>query len=208
MSNLVKQTRRTQTERSDRTRKLLHEATIALLMEVGYSNTTSLGIAKRAGVSRGAQTHHYPEKIDLIVAATEDMFHAFAEGLSQQAVQLRAGSISLDDFLNRVWMRMLEGDWFYASLEIIVAARGDEELRRRLQPAIFSLHSRFEAIWRGTFAPVPGSDVDPAVIMNVVMNMFRGMAVQAVLRPDRTFLQDMLKVMADLLRERVEPIVQ
>ncbi|WP_104020511.1 TetR/AcrR family transcriptional regulator [Roseovarius nitratireducens] len=208
MSNLVKQPRRTQTERSDRTRRLLHEATIALLMEVGYSNTTSLGIAKRAGVSRGAQTHHYPEKIDLIVAATEDMFDAFAEGLSKQATELRSGTLSLDDFLARVWMRMLEGDWFYASLEIIVAARGDEELRRRLQPAIFSLHSRFESIWRETFAPTPGSDLDPAVVMNIVMNMCRGMAVQAVLRPDRDFLHDMLKVMAVLLRERVKPIVE
>lgn len=208
MSKTLKQPRRTQTERSDRTRRLLHEATIALLMEIGYSNTTSLGIAKRAGVSRGAQTHHYPEKIDLIVAATEDMFDAFAEGLAKQANELRSGALTLDEFLERVWMRMLEGDWFYASLEIIVAARGDEDLRRRLQPAIFSLHNRFEAIWRETFAPAPGSDVDPAVIMNIVMNMCRGMAVQAVLRPDREFLHDMLKVMTVLLRERVEPMVQ
>ena len=212
MSNLSKTTRRTQTERSDRTRKLLHEATVALLMEVGYSNTTTLGIAKRAGVSRGAQTHHYPEKIDLIVAATEDMFHAFAEGLAEQAALLRAGRLSLDEFLDRVWHRMLEGDWFYASLEIIVAARGDADLRQRLQPAILSLHGRFEAIWRETFAPVSGSDAgpdaDPAVILNIVMNMFRGMAVQAVLRPDKTFLQEMLKVMADILRTRVTPIVE
>jgi hypothetical protein len=34
------------------------------------------------------------------------------------------------------------------------------------------------------------------------------MAVQAVLRPDRDFLHDMLKVMAVLLRERVKPIVE
>ncbi|WP_152491071.1 TetR/AcrR family transcriptional regulator [Roseovarius sp. THAF27] len=208
MSNLLKQTRRTQTERSDRTRRRLHEATVDLLMEVGYSNTTSLGIAKRAGVSRGAQTHHYPEKIDLIVAATEDMFDGFAEGLAKLAAELRSGKVSLDEFLDLVWKRMLEGDWFYASLEIIVAARGDEELQRRLQPAIFSLHNRFESIWRSTFAPATGSNSDPVVIMNIVMNMCRGMAVQAVLRPDREFLNDMLKEMADLLQEKVAPIVK
>ena len=46
------------------------------------------------------------------------------------------------------------------------------------------------------------------MILNIVMNMFRGMAVQAVLRPDKTFLQEMLKVMADILRTRVTPIVE
>ena len=44
--------------------------------------------------------------------------------------------------------------------------------------------------------------------MNIVMNMCRGMAVQAVLRPDREFLNDMLKEMADLLQEKVAPIVK
>lgn len=208
MSDRVKPPRRTQTERSDRTRKLLHEATIALLMETGYSNTTSLGIAKRAGVSRGAQTHHYPEKIDLIVAATEDMFDTFAEGLAEQARHLRSGKLSLDAFLELVWLRMLDGDWFYASLEIIVAARGDAQLRQRLQPAIFSLHNRFEAIWRETFTAAPDSDADPVIIMNIFLNVFRGMAVQAVLRPDKAFLQDMLKVTSGLLREQVRPVVE
>lgn len=208
MSGHVKSPRRTQTERSDRTRKLLHEATIELLMEAGYSNTTSLGIAKRAGVSRGAQTHHYPEKIDLIVAATEDMFDTFAEGLAEQARHLRSGHLSLEAFLELVWLRMLEGDWFYASLEIIVAARGDDQLRQRLQPAIFALHNRFEAIWRDTFEPAPGAHEDPIVIMNIFLNVFRGMAVQAVLRPDKAFLQDMLRVVTSLLQEQVRPVVE
>ena len=41
--------RRTQDERSARTREALHLATIESLMEVGYANTSTSGIAKRAG---------------------------------------------------------------------------------------------------------------------------------------------------------------
>ncbi|MDN3722743.1 TetR/AcrR family transcriptional regulator [Roseibium salinum] len=75
--------RRTQDERSAETRRLLHQATIASLLEVGYANTSTPGIVQRAGVSRGAQTHHYPGKIDLIVAATEAMFDGFADDIEK-----------------------------------------------------------------------------------------------------------------------------
>lgn len=187
-------------------RKRLHEATIALLMEVGYANTTTSGIAKRAGVSRGAQTHHYPEKIDLIVAATEDMFHGFAGDIAHIASRLRRGDIQMDEFLKGVWRQMHTGNWFYSSLEIIVAARGDEGLRQHLEPLILDLHRRFETIWVQTFEPVENKSVEPAVIVNVAMNMFRGMAVQAVLRSDKAYFESMLDVLSALMRDNIQPI--
>lgn len=205
MLEKLKTSRRTQDERSAQMRKRLHDATIALLMDVGYANMTTAGIAKRAGVSRGAQTHHYPEKIDLIVAATDDMFHGFSSDLAHLAARLRRGELTLDQFLEKVWKQMLQGNWFYSSLEIIVAARGDEELRKRLQPLILDLHSRFEEIWSETFEPCEGSDVDPVVMVNVAMNMFRGMAVQAVLRPDKTYFNSMLDVLGELIRDNIRP---
>lgn len=186
-------------------RKRLHEATIALLMDVGYANTTTSGIARRAGVSRGAQTHHYPEKIDLIVAATDDMFHGFSSDLAHLATRLRRGEIDLDQFLEKVWKQMLQGNWFYSSLEIIVAARGDDDLRKRLEPLILELHARFEAIWSETFEQCEGAKMDPVVLVNVAMNMFRGMAVQAVLRPDKTYFNNMLDVLGALVRGNIQP---
>lgn len=206
MLETPKPTRRTQDERSARTRKLLHEATIASLMEVGYANTTTSGIAQRAGVSRGAQTHHYPGKIDLIVAATDDMFNGFSDDLHGLAVRLRKGELSFNGFLEHVWKQMLTGNWFYSSLEIIVAARGDEELQRRLRPLILELHQRFEVIWSRTFRPCPGSGADPVVLFNTAMNMFRGMAVQAVLRPDKAYYRAMMVALGDLLKDKIEPI--
>lgn len=174
-------------------------------MEVGYSNLTTIEIAKRADVSRGAQTHHYPEKIDLIVAATADMFHGFSNDLAKLAAKLRRGELTMDQFIEKVWKEMLEGNWFYSSLEIIVAARGDKDLQKRLQPQIRELHDRFEAIWCKTFQPRAGSRIDPVVMVNVAMNMFRGMAVQAVLRPDEAYFRSMQNVIAQLMRDNIEP---
>jgi AcrR family transcriptional regulator len=197
--------RRTQDERSAETKRLLHEATVAKLLEVGYANTTSLGIVKRAGVSRGAQTHHYPSKIDLIVAATESMFDGFAQDVEKLTAGLRQGDYDLDSFVERLWHEMLEGTWFYASLEIIVAARGDQELRDRLAPLILDLHGRFDTAWELTFAARNPSAVSSRVAMNLLMNIFRGMAVQAVLRSDTHYYAEMLQAIKAILKSHVVP---
>jgi AcrR family transcriptional regulator len=39
----------------------------------GWSGTTTTVIAGRAGVSRGAQLHHYPTRIELVIAAVEHL---------------------------------------------------------------------------------------------------------------------------------------
>ncbi|WP_253949240.1 TetR/AcrR family transcriptional regulator [Mangrovicoccus sp. HB161399] len=197
--------RRTQDERSAETRRLLLEATIQSLMEVGYANTSTAGIARRAGVSRGAQTHHYPGKMDLIVAATGEMFANFADGLESLAAELREGRLDLDGFFEAAWDNVLKGDWFYSSLEIIVAARGDKELRRQLAPLILDLHEKFEATWSRSFVAAEPGTVSARVAMNLVMNVFRGMAVQAVLRRDERYFREMLDALKAVIAVHVRP---
>ncbi len=51
-----------QEERSAETRRRLLDATVACLFERGYAGTTTTELARRAGVSRGAQMHHFPKK--------------------------------------------------------------------------------------------------------------------------------------------------
>jgi AcrR family transcriptional regulator len=52
--------REPQQDRSRVTRKRLLEATVRCLAELGWSGTTVLVVAERAGVSRGAAQHHFP----------------------------------------------------------------------------------------------------------------------------------------------------
>lgn len=197
--------RRTQDQRSKETRRLLLAATVQMLMDVGYANTSTAGIAKRAGVSRGAQTHHYPSKMALIVAATEEMFANFAAGLEALAADLRSGALDYDSFFEAVWDEVLHGDWFYSSLEIIVAARGDDELRHQLAPLILDLHERLEEIWSRTFVAVDPDIVTARVALNLVLNVFRGMAVQAVLRRDEGYFREMLLALKAMLANHVRP---
>src|SRR3954471_22171563 len=65
--------RRSQAERSAGTQARLLDATIQCLVERGWAGTSTTEIVRRAGVSRGAQVHHFPAKEDLVVAAVEHL---------------------------------------------------------------------------------------------------------------------------------------
>ena len=52
-------------------RARLMDATVDLLVERGFSGTSTTLVSERAGVSRGAQLHHFPTKNDLVVAAVK-----------------------------------------------------------------------------------------------------------------------------------------
>lgn len=55
--------------RGDATRDKLIDATIRLVREVGYAQTTTRAIAQAAGVAEGTLYRHYPDKAGLFAAA-------------------------------------------------------------------------------------------------------------------------------------------
>src|SRR5579871_3002569 len=58
-------------DRSASMQQLLIDAAIECLHTVGYAATTTQKIIETADVSRGAILHHYPNKVDLIIAVAE-----------------------------------------------------------------------------------------------------------------------------------------
>ena len=111
----------------------LLEATVELLVERGFAGTSTTLVSERAGVSRGAQLHHFPSKNDLVVAAVEHLTQIRGEELSAAAARLPSG-----DRRTHAVLRML-GDHFAspvfaAALELWVAARTDEALLSAVAP--------------------------------------------------------------------------
>ena len=114
-------------------RQRLLEATVQCLAEHGWSGTSTTLISQRAGVSRGAQLHHFPTKNDLVVAAVEHLATVRREELSQAAAALPDGPDR-----TRAVLQMLgehfTSDVFAAALDLWVAARSDENLLAALVP--------------------------------------------------------------------------
>ena len=65
--------RRSQVERTAATIARLLEATIAAIVELGYSRATVREICDRAGVSQGGLFRHFPTRKDLLVATLAEL---------------------------------------------------------------------------------------------------------------------------------------
>jgi AcrR family transcriptional regulator len=126
-------TRVPQEERTRVMRARLLEATVDCLVERGFAGTSTTLVSERAGVSRGAQLHHFPTKNALVVAAVEHLTEKRGAELAAAAASLPDG-----DRRTRAVMQML-GDHFAspvfnAALELWVAARTDAQLLAAVGP--------------------------------------------------------------------------
>lgn len=131
MISEVPPTRVPQEERSRATRGRLLEAAVECLAEYGYTGTSTTLVSERAGVSRGAQLHHFPSKAHLLAAAVEHLTRIRGEELAARAAAIAPGNrrevlgMLADHFTSPV---------FDAALELWVAARTDPELLAALAP--------------------------------------------------------------------------
>lgn len=122
-----------QEERTRAMRARLLEATVELLIERGYAGTTTTLVSERAGVSRGAQLHHFPTKAALVVAAVEHLTQVRGDELARAAADVPRGVRR-----TRAVLEMLADHFtspvFTAALELWVAARTDPELLAAVAP--------------------------------------------------------------------------
>jgi AcrR family transcriptional regulator len=127
--------RRTQQERRDATRGVLLDATIAALCELGYHGTTTLEVERRAGVSRGARVHHFPTKASLLASAVDHLYDQLSDRYDEAFGGARGGKSDAERFRSglRLLWSVYERPDYGAVLELQMASRTDDELRRQLR---------------------------------------------------------------------------
>ena len=200
MSAAVVKLRRTQEERTAATRGRLLDATIECLFELGYSGTTTIEIARRAGVSRGAQLHHFPTKAELVTTAVEHLFMRRNEEFRVAFAKLPRGADRVAAAIDLLWS-MVCGPTFYAWLELMVAARTDPELRQTVSAIADRFAGTVQETFRDLFAAaaVPGPFFDVAPIF--AFTLLEGLALDRIALPDdqpRQRILELLKVLAPL----------
>ncbi len=112
-------------------RKRLLDATIDCLVRYGYAGTTTTRVTELAGVTRGAQVHHFPTRADLVAAAVRHLAARRTELAFEKIDAVRRAPDPLDAALDLLW-EIHQGPIQYATIEMWVAARTDPELRAQL----------------------------------------------------------------------------
>jgi AcrR family transcriptional regulator len=189
--------RRTQEERSAATRALLLEATIDCLVDLGYAATTTTSVCDRAGVSRGAQLHHFPTKAELVTAAMEHLFKTREQEFRRAVGALPAGHRRASASVDLLWS-IFSGRSFYAWLELTVAARTDGELRRAMRKFGARTSEKIEHVFKDLF-PAPDQ---PNPLFELVPQMtfavMHGLALNNVINRDEENIRPLLNALKSL----------
>ncbi|MGH3948986.1 MAG: TetR/AcrR family transcriptional regulator [Pseudonocardiaceae bacterium] len=125
--------REPQQERSRTTRRRLLDAAVECLTELGWTGTTVVVVAERAGVSRGAAQHHFPTREDMVGAAVNYVHEVQVEELQALAVRLPADATRADAVV-RALLNLYTGSTFRAALHLWVAASTDQRLGALVAP--------------------------------------------------------------------------
>ncbi|HKN00613.1 MAG TPA: TetR/AcrR family transcriptional regulator [Candidatus Binataceae bacterium] len=176
-----------QEERSAETRRRLMEATVACLHERGYSGTTTVEIAARAGVSRGGQLHHFPTKDELVVKALEYVFDLRVQEMRTLVAALPPGTVEdrLCKLIDLMWP-VFKGPIFFAWLELLVASRTDPTLR---EPVALAGVQLGEPVRHGFMTVLEWPEDRPEeleALIDLIFGQLEAMALEWELCDDRT----------------------
>nr|WP_240942178.1 TetR/AcrR family transcriptional regulator [Planosporangium thailandense] len=189
------------------------EATVECLVEFGWSGTSTAVVAERAGVSRGAQLHHYPTRTALVLAAVSHLAERRAAEIRAEASAAMgdsAGGPHADDLEHRVdrvvdlLAAAFTGPLFVAALEVWMAGRTDPELRAALVP----LEARVGREMHRLAVELLGADeTRPGVreTVQATLDLLRGLGVANLLSDDSRRREQLLDVwkrqLVDVIRE-------
>ncbi|MCU1645839.1 MAG: TetR/AcrR family transcriptional regulator [Nocardia sp.] len=174
--------RRTQEQRSSEMRVRLLDATIECLVEYGYAGTTTPRVAERAGVTRGAQVHHFGSKTDLVVAAISHLAQRRTEAAMQEIGRIETGPDPIATMLELLW-ELHQGPLFIAAIELWVAGRTDPTLAAELgKVEPFVNNAVLIALSRHVPNEVHRKDARDFVF--TAMDALRGILVSSFIDPD------------------------
>ena len=182
-------------------RQRLLEATVECLVERGWSGTSTTLVSQRAGVSRGAQLHHFPTKNDLVLAAVEHLSEVRGVELALAETKLPRGVRR-----SRAVLEMLAEHFvspvFTAALELWVAARTDP----MLQSAVGPLEQRIgREIHRHTVELLGVDEQQPGVreLVQATLDLVRGLGLANIINDDTDRRGRILDEWARVLDERL-----
>jgi len=172
-----------QTKRARRTSESLTkilDAAVECLVESGYQGATTLEVQARAGVSRGRLLHHFPSRDALLVAAAQHLAAGrVMDTATQTMAEITAGPATLkriDQAVELMWTTYQQ-PYFWAAMELWIAARHNDEIRATLEPAERNLYAAIRSVVDQMFGPVHVKKDRYLPVRELLLTSMRGVAL-------------------------------
>lgn len=190
-----------QQAKSIRAREAICEATIGLLVEFGYAETSLNRVAANAGFSKGALQHHYPSKEDLISATLNRL-------LERPFKRARNPVENAEEALMVAWTKYIDTPAYRALLEIFNAARTDDLLQTRIADELLDWGRALDEQSLEQYEAISGDDDEVVMLLNMTRSFMRGLLVQESYGNDRVksllYIKKWISLISPLIKLRTE----
>lgn len=190
--------RRTQAERSEDMRRRILDAAVDLLAQKGYAGFRTADVAEVAGVSRGAQTHHFPSKDDLVVAVVEHVFLRASEQGRKRARHVT----SVDEAFKALLADSQEfffSELFFIALDLAIQGRTKNVADNPLGAISAASRLPVEASWLAALiaAGVPAAVAEDLLWLTI--SIVRGLAVRRLWQHDAPRFNRLFKLWREMV---------
>jgi AcrR family transcriptional regulator len=199
-----KSIRRTQEERSEKSRAELLQSAVDTIAELGLANATIATIAKRANLTAGAVQHHFGTRDPLLLAILDDFGRRLSEIVARPLLsQGKPVSDRITLLLDETW-NLFEQGHFIAVTEILLSSRSDPKFHRIVSARTSAIAAMMDKRWLNVFVDVKIKPQQIAVVRRLAQAAMRGLALRS------TFFEPHADLAAerDLLREVVISALQ
>ncbi|MBX3498719.1 MAG: TetR/AcrR family transcriptional regulator [Alphaproteobacteria bacterium] len=195
--------RRTQAERTHETRTRILDAAVDMLHRKGYAEFRTADVAKAAGVSRGAQLHHFATKEKLVFATMEHVFNRVKETSERRARTLRKH----EDPLERIIADAREfffSPSFFIALDIGTSIT-NARLRRKHMVMVRAARLSAEQAWREALIAAGLSERTADDVLWLTLALVRGLAVRMLWQNEPEHFDRLLALWRRIVEGHVKP---
>jgi AcrR family transcriptional regulator len=193
--------RRSQAERSREMRQRLLEAATVVLRRNGYAGLRTEEVSRVAGVSRGAQLHHFPTKESLVLATTEHIFKASTDRSLARVTAALASSDPIEEII-RDGMDFFFSDDFFVLLDLVLMGEKNRKIREHIYSVARTHRPAVEEAWL-TVLQRSGMERQPAeTVLWLTLSVVRGLAIRSLWQPDRKLFRRLLDEWKALISAR------
>lgn len=161
-------------------RALILDAAVQALVSHGYAGASTVVIQRLAGVSRGRLLHYFPSREQLLVAAAQRLA---AERIGEMelwfesAPTIEADGVERIDYAVALLWKTFRQPYFWAAMELWLAARTDPVLRSELAASEHRLGGAIENVIATMFGPSHSSHPAFADTRDLLFTSMRGVAL-------------------------------
>lgn len=197
--------------RSTLTRDKLLDAAIQCLVDVGFAGTTVTLVCEVAGLSRGAQIHHFRSKADLLIAATGRLATIRFREIREDAARLmaRQEDHSIEERV-RLAVDLIastfSGPHFDAAMELWQASRTSPKLKEKLLAAERKQMREVDVLCQALLPAEVRSLAGYRTNITTIAYLLRGLALTRLLKNDPVETERVLALCCrELLSESAAP---